>query len=395
MKTPTSRKLKVLHIEVGGSYGGSVRALEKLLEYMPSSDFQQDLALYFPTAHVGTLRSMVGQLFVLRPFAATTAMGANSRNAVGKSQRIRRAAGRLRGGCAIITSLPILYEIARLIRSREYDVVHVNNTFNYQPASIWAAKWARRPVVAHARNPVAPTTLARSLARSLSGLISINSILAVELKAQGIRVPISVIPGGVDPVQPAREELTRTRNQFVKPDELLLASVGRLTEQKGFEFLIRASQKVVARFPNVKLVIVGEGPLRSHLQQLTERLGLRDHVLFAGFRSDMNVTAACDIFVCSSLWEGGPLTVCEALALGRPVVSTHVGIVPELLLDQSAGLVVPPSDPDALANAVSTVVRMDASGRAEMGARGRAAARAVTDCEGLAAEFSDVLKRAV
>ena len=135
-------------------------------------------------------------------------------------------------------------------------------------------------------------------------------------------------------------------------DEGTLVFVGRLTSQKSLPVALQA----VAAVDGAKLVIVGDGPERGSLEQLTQDLGLKDRVVFAGTRTRdevLRTLAGARAAVLSSAWENLPHAAVEALSVGAPVVSTAVGGVPEVVRDGENGLLVPPRDSAALAAAIA------------------------------------------
>ena len=135
--------------------------------------------------------------------------------------------------------------------------------------------------------------------------------------------------------------------------EVVIGSIGRLTKQKGMGFLLRAFKKVSSRHPHARLVIVGDGDLRSNLGFLARRLGILDKVVFTGIRRDVpELLQLFDVFVLPSLWEGQPITIMEALAAGRPIIAADVGGNAEILDGGAYGYIVPPGDPDALAESI-------------------------------------------
>jgi glycosyltransferase involved in cell wall biosynthesis len=147
--------------------------------------------------------------------------------------------------------------------------------------------------------------------------------------------------------------------------------VGRLEAQKGHAYLFEAWPSIIAEFPNARLLVVGDGSLRTRLQTRAQELGVADSVVFAGFRADMpRVLDALDVLALPSLYEGMPLTAIEASAMGRPVVATAVDGTPEVIREARTGRLVPPSDPVALSRAIRSVLR-DPLGAARMGRAGR------------------------
>jgi glycosyltransferase involved in cell wall biosynthesis len=133
----------------------------------------------------------------------------------------------------------------------------------------------------------------------------------------------------------------------------IIGYLGRLVPGKGLETLIEAMPTILQAHPQVRLLLVGEGPLRDVLIDLAHDKGVAPLVTFTGFRADVpRLLAALDLFVLPSLAEGLPLSLLEAMAAGKPAVATPVGGVLELIEDEVTGLLVRPSDPAALAMAI-------------------------------------------
>jgi glycosyltransferase involved in cell wall biosynthesis len=121
--------------------------------------------------------------------------------------------------------------------------------------------------------------------------------------------------------------------------------VARLDLQKGFEYLLQAIAGLTSTHPDLRLVIVGEGPDQGAIQSMADRLNLTPRIVFAGQRGDMaNVYAGFDVFVLPSLNEGLPMTVLEAMASSRPVIASKVGAIPTVVRDAETGLLVEPKD---------------------------------------------------
>jgi glycosyltransferase involved in cell wall biosynthesis len=157
----------------------------------------------------------------------------------------------------------------------------------------------------------------------------------------------------------------------VQAQGLLVGTVGRLHPQKGFASLLAAVARVRERLPAIRLLLVGGGALRRDLVARAEALGLAEVVIFAGSRGDVpEILAALDLFVLPSLWEGLPNAVLEAMAAGLPVVATAAGGTPEVVVDGETGLLVPPGDVTALAEAIERLLR-DPGLRRKMGEAGR------------------------
>jgi glycosyltransferase involved in cell wall biosynthesis len=148
------------------------------------------------------------------------------------------------------------------------------------------------------------------------------------------------------------------------PDEVFpdsgctLVSVGRLVKEKGYGFLLEALALARREMPDLHLWLVGDGPERSALEQRVRSLGLESAVCFLGTRSNVGYWLQhADLFVLSSVSEGLPISLLEALAMGRAVVGTAVGGIPEAVEIARAGLIVPSRDPQALAQAILRLLR--------------------------------------
>jgi glycosyltransferase involved in cell wall biosynthesis len=162
----------------------------------------------------------------------------------------------------------------------------------------------------------------------------------------------------LDQTRALRGERSSVRAELgIATDEVLVMSVAALRFQKGHDLLLQAASELVSAGLPVRFAFVGEGPLADELQSLCHRLRLDAHVTFLGLRVDaLRLLAGADVFVMPSRFEGYPVAVMEALALGVPVVATAVGGVPEAVRDGVEGLVVPPERADLLAGTLRRLV---------------------------------------
>jgi glycosyltransferase involved in cell wall biosynthesis len=180
----------------------------------------------------------------------------------------------------------------------------------------------------------------------------------------------------LDVVQAWRRDPVDLPRVFGLPEDALVAvTVANLREVKGHEVLLKAAARVKRVVPNAHFVLVGDGPLRARLARVASDLGVDASVVFAGFRDDAGrIVAGGELFVLPSLSDGLSVALVEAMALGRAVAITSVGGNVEVLGHGGEGLVVPPSDPEALAEAMIALFR-DASLRARLGQAAAARAR--------------------
>jgi glycosyltransferase involved in cell wall biosynthesis len=157
----------------------------------------------------------------------------------------------------------------------------------------------------------------------------------------------------------------------IAPDTIAVGTVTRLMPAKGNEFLVGAVPAIVKRHPRARVFIAGEGELQAALQEQARGLGLGDRLVFLGFQRDVAaVLSALDVLVFPSLWEGTPLTVFEALAMGKPIVATDADGLMDVLTDQQDALVVPKRDSPRIAAAVDTLIEQpELAARLSAGAR--------------------------
>lgn len=170
---------------------------------------------------------------------------------------------------------------------------------------------------------------------------------------------IYIVKNGIDlSSRELREEMIsetekNRRDLGLQSSQPIVGTVARLHRQKGITYLLKATRRIYEVFPEVKILIVGGGPLRSKLERETQRLGLEEVVWFMGEREDAaKFLSIFDVFVLPSLWEGLPYVLIEAAALRRPVVATDIDGVREVIENRRTGILVPPRNPEKLAQAV-------------------------------------------
>jgi glycosyltransferase involved in cell wall biosynthesis len=169
--------------------------------------------------------------------------------------------------------------------------------------------------------------------------------------------------------QGVREEV-RAEFGFGADDQIIL-NVARLDAEKGQHYLIRAVPAIARKFPRARFLLVGDGRLRSALEQTSRQLGLEDRVVFAGYRSDSaRIMAAADLIAMPSLREGLSVAMLEAMAFAKPIVATAVDGTAEAVKHQETGILVPPKDAEALAEGICSVLG-DADKAHRLGQEGR------------------------
>lgn len=283
--------------------------------------------------------------------------------------------------------LVALVQLTRLVRQVRPHIVHTH-TAKAGALGRLAAWLAGVPVIVHTYHghvfhgyfSPAKTRLflaiERWLARRTDRLLTVSETVRSELLSLGIGTPdkLVVVPLGLD-LDPFAET-GALRGQLraelgLGRDAPLVGMVARLVPIKAHEVFLAAAAEVGRRLPQSRFLVVGDGARRAELETLAERLGLKDRVLFLGWRRDLDrIYADLDLVALTSINEGSPVSLIEAMAAARPVVATRVGGVPDLVEDGVTGCLVPRGDADALAE-VMVGLLADLDRRQAMGQAGR------------------------
>lgn len=340
MSERSSDPIRVLHLITRFLDGGAETTTVNTLHALQESAHQLDLRLG------------VGAMYDSEKLQAVAALGVNT------------AVFRLiRHTDPLALSLSV-GEVALYLRREEIEVLHTHST----EAGIvgrFAAAIADVPIVIHEihGDPITPDRhwllnglikhLERICATLSTVLIVKSTVIRDTYLKRGIGDPdhYELIYHGVD-IDRFRE--AQPAVDLESDDRVVLTFVGRLTEGKGLFDLLSAIEGLDGA---VKLLIVGDGPLRSELQQALNDRGLGGCVTLTGYREDIpSVLAAADVFVLPSYREGTPRAITEALASGTPVVSTDIAGIPEQVTDGETGYLISPGDEYALTDRLQRLV---------------------------------------
>jgi glycosyltransferase involved in cell wall biosynthesis len=237
--------------------------------------------------------------------------------------------------------------------------------------------------------------LYRAGARIVKGIVVVSDETAASFRevVGDVEGKVAVVANAVDvesyPSTVDREEV-RARLGF-GPADHVMTMVGTFKRQKGHRYLIRATAEVAPRWPQLHIVLVGDGELRPAIKAQVEEAGVAHRVHFLGSRRDVpELLAASDSFVLPSLWEGLSVALVEAMASKLPVIATAVSGTSQVVVDGVTGWLVPPADPTSLARVMTELIS-DPARAARMGAAGRervaASFSAQAQAEQLAALF--------
>ncbi|MCK4905794.1 glycosyltransferase [bacterium] len=187
-------------------------------------------------------------------------------------------------------------------------------------------------------------------------------------------IPLSkliTIYGGVEITDKINTDEQKKEEFGFERNSTIITTIGRLVPSKGIKYLLYTVAKIVEHSPNVRFLIIGEGPQKDELKGLAEKLEINKYVVFTGIRKDIQaILAITDIFVLPSTSEGFGISILEAMAKTKPVVATSVGGIPEIIQNGINGFLVPPRSAKSLASAIISILENPQKG-VEMGINGR------------------------
>lgn len=189
--------------------------------------------------------------------------------------------------------------------------------------------------------------------------VAISEGVRTQMLADGLPADrIRIVHSGIDLSRFEGVEPADVHGEFGLPAGApVIGDVAHFGWHKAQEFLVRATPRILERFPDARVLLVGEGECMPAIREEVAALGLQERILFTGFRTDVpSLIRAMDCFVMCSVLEGLCTSLLDSLALGTPAVGSAVGGIPEVLVDGRTGLTVPPRDPEALAAAIVRVL---------------------------------------
>ena len=296
--------------------------------------------------------------------------------------------------------LSAAWRLSRLIKQLGPDVVHAHDPHGVATAALalsMSTQLAKPPLVAARRVDfhLKGNALSRWKYRQVDCFICASDAVRRMLVADGVPAVRAVtVHEGIDlghvEAAPAAD---LHADLWLPHGSPVVGNVAALVPHKGQRHLIEAAALVVKRVPDARFVIAGEGELRPALERQIKDHHLEKHVFLAGFRPDiLSVHKGFDIFVMSSVTEGLGTSLLDAMACGKPIVATTAGGMPEVVNDGATGLLVPPRDHQAMAEAIVKLLT-NPDLRARMGAAGLARVRAKFSAERMVQDTLEVYRR--
>jgi glycosyltransferase involved in cell wall biosynthesis len=281
-----------------------------------------------------------------------------------------------------LMDFPSWYRILRVARQDNIDIVCANLGKEYWPLAVICRFMGLKSVIVRHQMNKLKTLTNRLIAGDVDKIIAVSGAVKSTLIRSGISADkVEVIYNSVDlsrfdPTKGRRAE-TRAALGFAK-DDIVIASVGRITEDKGGLDLLYAFAEAMARYPQFRLLYAGDGPFQGTLERCAAELSISGRVHFTGYIDNVeHMYAAADIVVVPTRGlESFGMVVIEAMAMERPVIASDVGGIPEIITHGANGLLFRPTDRAALSACLCELAE-NPSLAAELGAKGR---KTVEDC---------------
>jgi glycosyltransferase involved in cell wall biosynthesis len=342
-----TRRPRILHLLNSFIYGGTERQVTELLKRIDLGRYDLHLGVL---KYQGTLYEQLAERFPVVPeYRLTSFYDANA------FRQYRRVRDRLvRERIDLIHAHDFYSGILGLVAGRLTGVRVIVSQRHLKLSDRRLHEWGQRLInwagdrVMVNSEAIRDQILATSKVPPEKIVVIRNGLITSEDEAGGIGRNGSSAPNAAA----AREEILGELR--LGSEAKLVGMVGRLEYIKGHRYFVEAAATVSRKYPNAHFLLVGDGQLQDEIERQAAGLGIADRLHLLGYRRDASrIVSAFDLSVLTSLHEGMPNTVLEAMAAGVPVIGTAVGGTKELIVDGETGYLVPPADPEALARRIS------------------------------------------
>lgn len=343
----TSRKIKVVQLITRLIKGGAQKVCLDIIEYLPKDKYEVCLIAGPDTGSEGSLWQQ--------------AKGIKDINIKGIKEMVREVSS--------LKDIIALIKLCCLFKTTKPDIVHCH-TSKAGFVGCVAAKLAGVPVIiysphGHLFAPQAhiPGVSGNRIRLKLFYLLRKSAsffatrVIALNHADRNEQVTLKLAPARKYEVVYNGTEMINSqlaiRNYKFKDHYPLLATVGRLTPEKGHAYLLEAVKLVKSKYPSVLLLVIGDGILRNRLETVSIESGIKDNVRFVGLQDNpSDLVKDADLFVLPSLYEAFGLVLLEAMALRKAVIASKVNGIPEVVIDNETGILVPPAQSTMLAEAI-------------------------------------------
>lgn len=354
----------ILFVESGQGIGGSVISLYNLINGLDKNRYSPFCIFYDEHFYTKELRKAGATVVVLKPKKSNPNLFIKrlTRN-IFLIKEPRKSKPYLFLSYIknlLIFTLPTAFRISRLLKKFNIDIVHCNIGLRYNHEGIIAARLAGVPCICHVRTIGKLNVADRLISKCVHLFVCVSEAVKKNYESFNVNPnKLCIVYNGVD-LQVFNPALSgrKIKEEFDIKNNVV-GIIGRLIAWKGHECFLRAVKEVISDFGNVKFLIVGTGPEKSSLETYSMDLGLKDSVIFVGFREDMpQILAAIDILVnCSIQPEPLSRAIMEAMAMEKAVIASNCGGSPDMIEDGVNGLLVPPRDSKVLAQCIITLLK--------------------------------------
>jgi len=259
-----------------------------------------------------------------------------------------------------ITYLKLIWLLLKLILINHINIIHCHN---YAPLFFGVIVKKLLPrhikIVYTEHNQIYNISpkhykIFKVLLKSVDQIICVSKDLQSYFYQKKLASQCIVIWNGIPCPQVDEEKSAQLKAEYHPyQDTFTVGTAVVMTEQKGLIYLIQASEKIISKYPNIKFILIGDGPLKElHINEVNQ-LSLQNNFVFLGYKKDIaNYLGILDLFILPSLWEGLSIVLLEASALGRPIIATEVGGNGEIIENGHNGLLIPPKDISSLIDAI-------------------------------------------
>ena len=367
------RPIRVLHLTKSAGLYGAEKVILNLLEHLNPDKFDIYLAAFVEDR---------------RPHRELLK---ESEKRGGKTIAIR---------CRKRLDVQALKELLSILKKNDIDILHCHE-MKSRAYGLIAAKVIELPIVATNHNWIRENrTVATYELLDAFSLRFFDRIIAVSEEVKQLmlkfKIPqrlISVVRNGINLKESCekRDDNTSLRHALgIAENVRVVGMVGRLSIEKGIKYFLEAAQKTLVKMPNICFLIVGDGPMEKELKQHTKMMGIEGRVVFTGFYKDIAALySLLDVYVLTSLREGTPMALLEAMAARVPVVATGVGGVAQVVRHNENGILVKSHDPEEISESVLHLLRNPLES-ARLAANAKKALREEYSAERMAGQYENI-----
>lgn len=256
--------------------------------------------------------------------------------------------------------LKLIREFAQIVKKNKIDIIHCHN---YAPllfsVLVKFLLLGKVKVIYTEHNQIYSISdkhykRFRHLLKFADTIVTVSKNLQTHFLEEKLGKKSTVIWNGITAPKFDPQEVARINKQYRNNRaDFIIGTAVVMSEQKGLKYLVEAAKHIIDKYPEIKFMLIGDGPLKTDLEHQVRGLNLENNFYFPGYKKDIpNYIKTMDIFIMPSLWEGFSIALLEANALGIPIITTDVGGNSEIIKNEINGLLVPAKNPDALAKAV-------------------------------------------